>query len=225
MSAATDNGPETLRETPAMTAPPRHPKRALNPTRVFVDKDRLTFFWFLVAMIAVACAVAEPFYLIRKFKERERVLMVDSAGTYYISPLLDFEEAKQLHAQQATLAALAFLERNPKGFDNSELLQQMFLKAAHAKALRQRASEDEEFKSKQLHQKVEIAQIDILQTRENYVLAQTTGQLIRAGVFESKAFSEAIPFKLTFKMQRNPDMAKNGRFPTAINDFKYEPAH
>ena len=40
-------------------------------------------------------------------------------------------------------------------------------------------------------------------------------QLVRTGIFEQKAFSESIPFKLAFKMRRNPDMTKNGRFPTA----------
>ena len=54
-------------------------------------------------------------------------------------------------------------------------------------------------------------------------MTQVTGQLIRTGIFEQKAFSEAIPFKLSFKIRRNPDMSKNGRFPTAVSDFKYEP--
>ena len=137
--------------------------------------------------------LALPFYLINRFKQRERVVIVDPAGTYYISPLLDFQEAKQFHAQQATLAAVAFLERNPKGFDNSGALKQMFLKVAYAKALNSRASEDDEFMSKQLHQKVEIAQIDILETRENFVLTQITGQLIRTG--SSRRRHSARPFR------------------------------
>ena len=71
---------------------------------------------------------------------------------------------------------------------------------------------------------MEIAQIDVLQTREDFVLTQVSGQLIRAGIFEEKAFTEAIPFRLAFKLVRNPDMSRNGRFPTAVRDFKYEPA-
>jgi hypothetical protein len=54
------------------------------------------------------------------------------------------------------------------------------------------------------------------------VLTQVSGQLIRDGVFEDRPFTEAIPFKLLLKLQRNPDMVMNGRFPTAVNDFKYE---
>ena len=224
MSAANDTTPELLRESPVKTKPAPIPKRAFNPTRVFVDKDRTAFLWFWVAVLAVLFAAAQPYYLIQKFKQRERVVIIDPAGTYYVSPLLDFQEAKDFHAQQSTLAAMAFLERNPKGFDNPELLKQVFLKYAYEKAQKQIFTEAEELKSKQLHQKPEVAKIDILETREDFVMTQVTGQLVRTGIFEQKAFSESIPFKLAFKMRRNPDMTKNGRFPTAVSDFKYEPA-
>jgi len=224
MSTDSDTTAEQLRESPAKTEPAPIPKRAFNPTRVFVDKDRTAFLWFWVAVLAILFAAAQPYYLIQKFKQRERVVIIDPAGTYYVSPLLDFQEAKDFHAQQSTLAAMAFLERNPKGFDNPELLKQVFLKYAYEKAQKQIFTEAEELKSKQLHQKPEVAKIDILETREDFVMTQVTGQLVRTGIFEQKAFSESIPFKLAFKMRRNPDMTKNGRFPTAVSDFKYEPA-
>lgn len=224
MSTANDTTSELLRESLVKTEPAPIPKRAFNPTRVFVDKDRTAFLWFWVAVLAVLFAAAQPYYLIQKFKQRERVVIIDPAGTYYVSPLLDFQEAKDFHAQQSTLAAMAFLERNPKGFDNPELLKQVFLKYAYEKAQKQIFTEAEELKSKQLHQKPEVAKIDILETREDFVMTQVTGQLIRTGIFEQKAFSESIPFKLAFKMRRNPDMTRNGRFPTAVSDFKYEPA-
>lgn len=216
---------ERTRETPVKTESARVPKKAFNPTRIFVDKDRTAFLWFCIAVIAVIFAAAQPYYLINKFKQRERVVIIDPAGTYYLSPLLDFQNARELHAQQSTLAINAFLERNPNGYDNPELLKQMFLKFAYDKAFKQFSTESEEFKSKHLHQKAEIAKIDILETREDFVMTQVTGQLIRTGIFEQKIFSESIPFTLAFKMRRNPDMTKNGRFPTAVSDFKYEPEH
>jgi hypothetical protein len=49
-----------------------------------------------------------------------------------------------------------------------------------------------------------------------------TGQLVRTGIFDDKAFAEAVPFTLAFKFQRNPNMVQNGRFPSAVYDFKYE---
>lgn len=197
-------------------------KQRFDPTRIFVQRDQLVWFWFGFAMLVLVGAAVDRYFLVQSFKQRERVVVIDPANTFYVSPLLKFEEAKELHVEQSTLAATAFLERNPNGFDNLELLKQMFLKQAFQKASAYQAAEEPEFKSKQLHQKVEIGGINILNTREDFVLAQVTGQLIRDGVFEDKSFTEAIPFKLSLRLQRNPNMVQNGRFPTAVNDFKYE---
>ena len=101
----------------------------------------------------------------------------------------------------------------------------MFLKSALEKAREHRTREAVEFRAKQLHQKPEIAKIDILATRENEVLATVSGQVIRTGIFQEKAFSEAFTFKLSLRLLRNPNMAANGRFPTAVGDFKYEITH
>jgi hypothetical protein len=212
-----------LRTTTPTSRPPHIRIRSADPTRVFIDRDRLARFWFLAAATVLVGAAVERIHLARTLKERERVVIVDPAGTFFVSPLLQFQEARELHAQQSTLAAVAFLERNPKGFDHPELVKQMFLKNAHEKARTQWSGEEAEFKAKQLHQKAEIAKIDFLETRSDAVLTQVTGQLIRSGVFQERAFSEAVPFTLKLKMRRNPNMVENGRFPTAIQDFKYEP--
>jgi hypothetical protein len=214
-----------IRTTKPRHQPSRAPERRVDPIRVFVDKDRLAKFWFLAAVAVLVGSAIERICLARTLKERERVVIVDPAGTFYVSPLLHFQEARELHAQQSTLAAVAFLERNPKDFDHPDLLKQMFLKQAYAKARAEFTAEEPEFKAKQLHQKAEIAKIDFLETRTDAVLTQVTGQLIRSGVFEERAFTEAVPFTLRLKMLRNPNMVENGRFPTAIQDFKYEQTH
>jgi hypothetical protein len=214
-----------LRKTTPAHARSVAPDRRADPIRVFVDKDRLAKFWFLAAVAVLVGASIDRIALAKTLKERERVVIIDPAGTFYVSPLLHFQEARELHAQQSTFAAIAFLERNPKDFDHPDLLKQMFLKQAYAKARAEFTGEEPEFKAKQLHQKAEIAKIDFLETRTDAVLTQVTGQLIRSGVFEERAFTEAVPFTLRLKMLRNPNMVENGRFPTAIQDFKYEPTH
>jgi hypothetical protein len=214
-----------LRTTTPGQQPARDRVRHADPIRVFVDKDRLAKFWFLAAVAVLVGAAIERIHLARTLKERDRVVIVDPAGTFFVSPLLHFQEARELHAQQSTLAAVAFLERNPKDFDHPDLLKQMFLKQAYEKARSEFTAEEPEFKAKQLHQKAEIAKIDFLETRSDAVLTQVNGQLIRSGVFQERAFTEAVPFTLKLKMLRNPNMVENGRFPTAIQDFKYEPTH
>ena len=190
--------------------------------RLLVLRDRLPWFWFFFTIAVLLLSAIDRYHIVSQFKQRERVVIIDPAGTYYLSPLLQFQEAKELHVQQAELATLAFLERNPKDFDNPDLLKLLFLKPAMGKAQDERIQESVEFRAKQLHQKVEIGRIDILATRENEVLASVTGQIIRSGIFQDRAFTEAFPFTLRLRLIRNPNMAMNGRFPTAVGDFKYE---
>src|SRR5882724_7884482 len=213
---------ESLNTTPTASASKPPMRKRFDPTRLLVLRDRLPWFWFAFTVAVFLLSAIDRYHLVSMFKQRERVVIIDPAGTYYLSPLLQFSEAKDLHVQQAELAALAFLERSPKDFDNPDLLKLLFLKKAFGKAQDERLTEAVEFRSKQLHQKSEISRIDILATRENEVLAAVTGQIIRSGIFQDKAFTEAFPFTLRLRLIRNPNMALNGCFPTAVGDFKYE---
>ena len=114
-----------LRSTTPRSQRAQNVRRA-DPIRVLIDKDRLARFWFLAVITVLVGAAVERIHLARTLKERERVVIVDPAGTFFVSPVLQFQEAKQLHAEQSTLAAVAFLEHNPKGFDHPKLLKQMF---------------------------------------------------------------------------------------------------
>ena len=214
---------ETLNANqPDPMVPVRKHRQHFDLTRLLVLRDRLPWFWFAFTVVVLLLSALDRYHLISSFKQRERVVIIDPAGTYYLSPLLSFTEAKELHVQQAELATLAFLERNPKDFDNPDLLKLIFRKAAFNQAQDDRIREAVEFRSKQLHQKAEIGRIDILATRDSDVLVAVTGQIIRSGIFQDKAFTEAFPFTLRLRLIRNPNMALNGRFPTAVGDFKYE---
>src|SRR5205823_11335754 len=81
-----------------------------DPVRILIDKDRLARFWFLAVIVVLIGAAIERIHLIKTLKEHERVVIVDPAGTFFVSPVLQFQEAKQLHAEQSTLATVAFLE-------------------------------------------------------------------------------------------------------------------
>jgi len=197
------------------------PRRSWNPARLFSDYAFAARAWALVAIGAVALAAVEPYLIIGAYRTRERVVVLDGGGTFSISPLLGFEEAKTLHETIAIWSTLALTQRNPTGFDFPDLLQRLFLTAACAKAQANLLAAREEFEVKQIHQKPEIFKIDILRTRQDQVIVKVEGQLVRAGVFEKQAFSEAPKFSLTLTLVRNPDMITNKRFPLAVWNYDY----
>ena len=203
---------------PAATQP-----KPFDPARLFVERDRLPWIWFMIAVLIATAALVERVHLVRRLSAREHVVIIDPSHTYHLSPLLDFGEARDLHAEQATLATLALLQRGPTGLDHSELLKKFFLSGAVQKVEELMAKDAAEFKAKNLHQKCEIEQIAVLPTQANQVLVNLSGQLIRNGVFSDRPFSEGQKFRLQLRLLKNPNLAANGRFPTAVSDFSYEP--
>lgn len=209
----------TLRETPAPHGrpdPARRPRRAWNPAVLFADHALAARLWCLVAVAAVSCCAVQPFLVIRAYRERERVIVLDPSNTFHVGPLLAFEEATKLHEQCALLACLALFQRNPAGFDFPELLDRLFLPEALGQAKKAAAADSGEFAAKALHQKPEVLKLSVLETRENVVLVQAEGQLVRTGVGGGQIFAEATPFTVRFRFARNPNLAANGRYPLAV---------
>jgi hypothetical protein len=199
----------------------RQARKGWNSVRVFTDGFIASKIWFLIAAGAVIYAFVQPYLLIQIMKQQERVIALDSLGTIYVSPLQDFASAKELHASQITLAVTALLDRNPNGVDNPNLFKNMYLPAAYAAGQKMIDQDRDEFTSKQLHQKCEINSIEILETRESYILGKAEGKIIRSGVFNNAAFTEAVGFEMSLTLARNPDIRQNGKFPTAVYAFRF----
>lgn len=189
-------------------------------------------FWMALAVLAVGFAVAAPYLTIVAMKQKEKVVILDPGGTLLYAPLLGFEEAGTLHAYHARLACLALLQRNPIGPDLPDLLKRLYLEdPARKKAAALYRTQNPEFKEKQIHQKVEITKIDILDTRkisdgsgQSYeaVSVRAEGNLIRTGMLNGMEFREPVKFQVEFLFIRNPDLLGNGRLPLVVQDFKYE---
>lgn len=218
-----------LTETPVPIPPPilpTFPKQKLMPSagllRLFADHGWAARLWFVIAVVAVAAAFVQPFFIISAFRTQERVVILDETGTYHISPLLNFEDATKLQTSQTLLACIALLEKNPNGFDYPELLEKMYLPDALLQAKAMQTAQAGELTTKQIHQKVEVFRLDVLQTRNDQVLVEVTGQLIRVGLFNDAPFTEAVKFHARFTLLRNPNLTANGRFPLAVWKFQYE---
>jgi hypothetical protein len=208
-----------LRETrvePPRSAPEAHRPTRFSPARLFADHAFAARVWFLTACAAVLLCGIQPYLIINAYRARERVVVLDGAGSFSVSPLLGFEEAKDLHEAMAIWATLAFFQRNPKGWDYPDMLQKLFLTAAHSRAIAEREKSQPEFEVKNIHQKPEVFKMDILRTREDHVLVKVEGQLIRTGVFENQTFTESPKFTLTLTFARNPNMLVNKRYPLGV---------
>ena len=58
--------------------------------RLLVLRDRLPWFWFFFTVTVLLLSAIDRYHLVSQFKQRDRVVIIDPAGTYYLSPLLQF---------------------------------------------------------------------------------------------------------------------------------------
>jgi hypothetical protein len=202
---------------------PRFGKAKPSILSIFERQRRQALVWFLVAVSAWAFAIWDRQQLIEKFSRKREVVMIDSLGTYYVSPVVDIQQAKDLHALQTKLACKALFERNPAGLDNPELFKQLFLKEAAQVAQAAFNKSKAEFEAKSLHQKVEMGPAEILSTRDNAFYTSADVQLIRVGSYQGAPITEVLRYRVKFKFLVNPDLTRNGRFPTAVAAFQVEP--
>lgn len=217
---------DTLRESHTPAIPPTVKKPVSlgqeSILRMFADHGWAARMWFGIALLMLMAALVQPFAIIAAYRTKERVVILDEAGTFHVSPILNFEDATQLHTSQTLLACLALFQRNPTGFDYPDILEKMFLPVALEQAREAQSKELPEFKAKQIHQKVEIFKIDILQTRNDQVLVEVSGQLLRVGIFNGQSFTESPKYKARFTLARNPNLTANGRYPMAVWNYSVQ---
>src|SRR5260221_10636211 len=122
---------EVLVNSPAERAlPERFGKPKSSLLEIFNRKRRESLIWFLLAVAAWIWSAWDRRQLIEQLTHKREVVVIDSLGTYYVSPVVDIQHAKDLHALQTKLACKALFERNPEGLDNPELFKQLFLRDA-----------------------------------------------------------------------------------------------
>ena len=136
---------------------------------IFVSRDRQSRIWFGLLVIAIIGFTYERNRLIARFTGKTQVIVMDQ-HTYYLPKAVDFENASDLHVSQTLLAMDALFNRHPKGPDNPKRLKRLLDDTTYRKAVREIEAEADEFAAKQIHQKVELGPIQILQVRDHAVL-------------------------------------------------------
>ena len=188
---------------------------------VFVAKDNLALMWFLIAVGAIAFAWWDKQQTMELHRQKPLILVMDSSETYYLPSALDFQGAKEVHSHITRLSIESMFNANPNGVDNPDRLKRIVSDAVLKKFLASIEREKDMFREQNIHQKVEVGPITILQTQGDYVLCHAEGQLIRNGLLNGKSFVVTFGVVCNLKLILNRDMRNNSRFPLVVVDYDY----
>jgi len=188
------------------------------------NKEKIASIWRGLFFLAIVGWTLDHCYtLYRNTQSQTKFIVVDSQGTFYLSPDLEFDNATDVHARQTRLAMETLFNRGPNGMDRPKQFQQVFSSQQRKKMETNIfAKEAKEFTTKQIHQKIECREVKMLQLHDKSVVTGVSGQLIRNGMFQGKPFIEVFEITARFKFILNDDLKVNGMYPTVVVGFDYK---
>lgn len=190
----------------------------------FARKDRLMMLSMATGLASCIVSCISLFLVLKSMNKDVQFVVMDRNGGIFVENGKSFDQAKELHVEQALLATTSLLLRSPNDFDLPELLRAMYLPQALNQAVSLKGVEASEFLLKQIQQQPSVTQIEALETRPNLVRIQVIGRVVRKGVFRDQSFTEVLPFILDLVLKNNTDLLRNRRQPTLVSEFslRYE---
>lgn len=198
-------------------------KSSTDPIRLLVDLNFAAKVWFSLFLLeALALVGVLAAQLFPQRLTTTRYVVVDSRGASMLGHEMPLTEATNVQFRAAADATLALLDRRPNDFDHPELLAELYMPPALAKAREWAERERPERTARSLHQKAEPTHYRYGRLNDQRVLVTITGQLILVGSIGGQSLVDSARFQLELQLIHNPDLASNARHPLVVNNFRYE---
>lgn len=162
-----------------------------------------------------------PPILMYQLRDNNRLIVIDGRNSYHITEYADNERLVRLYEYTARLAMDALFMRNPNGLDRADLFDEMYSGDARNKALDMLKADMEKFGRQDMHQKVEILRIKVLEADSKKSFVEIEGQLLRFYSVGGKRESSVVKFGSTVSLNTNFDLGKNALYPFIVSDFTY----
>lgn len=159
--------------------------------------------------------------LMYQLRDNNRLILIDGQNSYHITEYADHEQLLRLYEYTARLATDALWMRNPNGLDRPDLFAEMYAGTARNKALDLLKADLGVFGTRDMHQKVEILRIKVLEADSRKSFVEIEGQLLRSGTNEGRRESSVVKFHATMSLSVNFDLGKNALYPFIVTDFTY----
>ena len=99
------------------------------------------------------------------------------------------------------------------------MFDEMYVGAARNKALDILKADLAAFGAGDIHQKVEILRIKVLEADSKKSFVEIEGQLLRSSLCDGKRESSVVKFDITMSLSVNFDLGKNALYPFIVSDF------
>ena len=188
---------------------------------VFISKESISTFWFLLAAGAIVGTFYYLFDLVDKKGLRPQFIIMTNPDVKMAVPEQDAETESETVMSQTRLAMDSIFNKNSNGLDApercSELLAPDIWKWVQSELVEK---QKDAFKEARIHQKIEIEKIQLRsQPGGDAVLASVQGQLLRVGILDDKLLNEVWIVRAELMWLRNVNLRHSGRYPLLCSAF------
>ena len=183
-----------------------------------------TTFWiavFLLSNFIWLCALLfTVVFFGAQLGSPKQVAIIDPSHTMYIAPLQNAMSSRDLLDEVTALMTLSYLQRNPEGLDLPDLFAQTFGKSSSQRVQAEMDAWQKTAAPTNLRWKPEIEKNEVISSIEaNVVLDRVTGRIIQSGIINGVEERKVVPFVLSLKLVRNPELISKARYPFAVADY------
>ena len=178
--------------------------------------------WQSLFIIAVTWGVWHGYETERIAMSRMRFVAMDSRDSFYLNNMGSFQQAQTIHVELAKMAAETIFNRSPNGYEAPERMERLFAPKMYESLHRDAARDEQVFQAQDIHQTIETGKIRELTVDNNTALVSVEGQVLSRKTFNQKIVNDARNVTLFLRLQVNPDMASNGRYPLVVTNYEYK---
>lgn len=188
---------------------------------IFISKEGLSTFWFLLAAGAVLWSGIYVRNLVVRAGLRPQFLLTTNSDVTVMKPTLAPEHEEEIIKAQSMLAMDSIFNKSATGLDSPERCKRLLSPEAWSWVETELIEKQKEaFSESRMHQKVEIENIVLHpQKNDEAVLASVNGQLIRTGVLDGKLFNEVWDVRAELMWVPNGSLRDSGRYPLSCAAF------
>lgn len=189
---------------------------------LFISKEGMATFWAMLGGVAI---LGSGFYVERKMVAaglRPQFIIMTNRDILTLDPGTDPDREREILMEQTSLAMDSVFNKTPAGLDAPDRCKTILSPDAwnwvKTELLDKQA---EAFREGHLHQKVEIAEVNLHQAanREDGTIASVRGQLIRTGVLDGRLFNEVWNVRADMMWTKNTSLRTSGRIPHLCESF------
>jgi hypothetical protein len=219
-----------------MTSNTKPPKpKAKAPPIIFISKEGIATFWFIVALIAIVggAVYAERQATTKGLRPQyifmENVAMNGKKLGAHMEPVVrapqvftgDPAAEEALADSQARLLLDSVFNKSSYGLDSPERCQRLMSEETWAWVKEHLVDpQSEAFDEGRLHQKIAVQSLQpTFDVTDETIAVEFSGQLIRTGILHGELFNQVWSVKGSILWERNPSLRDRGLFPLLCTVF------